>query len=429
MSFRSSKPTPESQTVLQLQWDCRQNKGVAWQLTNSWIAGTDGTVLNEEERRMIAKTLRMETPEVTRKVESLLRIDLVHFERVRSQLLSLLISWEQAIWEKKRYDEEGLRTGNNEAQLNPHQFMILFQTIYFRARAGLTSLPTSTTSSSGMVASIKYSSKPDSSATTKQPKLENADRDRDRVKTCNKSLADMSSLNPATNCHLTRLPVEMKAEILSHLPNLRALLSAILAHTSLYATYKECSRSILLAVFRRRCRAIRGCEIGEAYLELVFAIRHDFVSRDVVKELFTYAWGVFRTRHVEDLLLPLGRALALTYRRDRRTEAVHLLRELAILSLLRKWEEAEASDYDRWSVPEDRRIFDVQQYIELKAGDGIYTPFVLARIQGTSFRAIGGDALTVILENGMYFDAVNRLILVVLVNRDQTLPWDLNHNT
>ncbi|KAI3335916.1 hypothetical protein F4824DRAFT_500405 [Ustulina deusta] len=147
MSFGSTGPTPGSQAVLQLQWDCRQNKDVACQLVNSWIAGTDGTVLDEEERRMIAKTLRMGTSEVTRKVESLLRVDLVHFEQICNQLLSLLISWEQAILKKKRYDKEGLRTGNGEAQLSPREFMILFQITYYRAQAGLTILPISTSDS------------------------------------------------------------------------------------------------------------------------------------------------------------------------------------------------------------------------------------------------------------------------------------------
>ncbi|KAI1290505.1 hypothetical protein F5Y03DRAFT_401221 [Xylaria venustula] len=127
MSFGSTGPTPGSQAVLQLQWDCRQNKGVACQLINSWIAGTDETVLNEEERRTIAETLRMEF----------------------SGLLSLLIGWEQAILEKKRYDGEGPRAGNSEAQLSSCEFMILFQITYYRAQAGLTILPVSTSDSAG----------------------------------------------------------------------------------------------------------------------------------------------------------------------------------------------------------------------------------------------------------------------------------------
>ncbi|KAK5632005.1 hypothetical protein RRF57_007719 [Xylaria bambusicola] len=81
----------------------------------------------------------MKTSEVTRKVESLLQINLVHFEQVRSQLLSLLIGWEQVILEKEQYDQERLyiRREENEAGLSPREFMILFQITYYRAQAEL----------------------------------------------------------------------------------------------------------------------------------------------------------------------------------------------------------------------------------------------------------------------------------------------------
>ncbi|KAI3342061.1 hypothetical protein F4824DRAFT_272429 [Ustulina deusta] len=179
MSFGSTKPIPESQTVLQLQWDCSQNEGATCQLFDSWIAATDGagggsqsgTVLDEKERRTIAEILRMETSEVTNKVESLLRIDLVHFERVRNQLLSLLVGWEQAILEKKRYDEEGLRIEDGEAQLSPRRFLILFHIIYYRARVGLTSLPTSILRSGAPIASMKYSTQSDPHALPERARL------------------------------------------------------------------------------------------------------------------------------------------------------------------------------------------------------------------------------------------------------------------
>ncbi len=169
MSFGSTKPTLKSQTTLQLQWDCSRNEGAIGQLVDSWIAASDairggpqpGPVLDEKEQHTVAEILRTETSEVTKKVESLLRIDLAHFIRVRSQLLSLLIAWEQAILEKKRYDEEGLQTGVGEAQLSPHQFMILFQIVYFRARVGLISLPSSTSSSAGIKRTLEPSSAPE----------------------------------------------------------------------------------------------------------------------------------------------------------------------------------------------------------------------------------------------------------------------------
>ncbi|KAI1158994.1 hypothetical protein F5B18DRAFT_638762 [Nemania serpens] len=169
MSFGSTKPTLKSQTALQLQWDCSQNEGAIRQLVDSWIAVSDGTrqgsqsspVLDEKEQCTIGEILQMETFEVVKKIESLLRIDLAHFLRVRSQLSSLLVAWEQAILEKKRYSEEGLCIGGNESQLSPHQFLVLFQIVFHRARVGLTSLPSSAPSSAGNKRTMEPNSAPD----------------------------------------------------------------------------------------------------------------------------------------------------------------------------------------------------------------------------------------------------------------------------
>ncbi|RYP01924.1 hypothetical protein DL764_006019 [Monosporascus ibericus] len=96
--------------------------------------------LKEKERQRIVDILDNEGDEVAAGVENLLRKDVVHFLRVRTQLLSLLIAWEQVILEKKRYDEEGFRACGTAEGISPHQFMILFQTVFGRARAGLTNL-------------------------------------------------------------------------------------------------------------------------------------------------------------------------------------------------------------------------------------------------------------------------------------------------
>ncbi|KAI3326562.1 hypothetical protein HD806DRAFT_487583 [Xylariaceae sp. AK1471] len=77
------------------------------------------------------------------------------------------------------------------------------------------------------------------------------------------STTTMSSLPPVTKYDLTRLPMEIRVEILCHLPNLHTLLSAILTHSSIYDTYKQYSRNISLVVFRQRCRAIEGYNISE----------------------------------------------------------------------------------------------------------------------------------------------------------------------
>ncbi len=386
MSFGSTKPTPESQTVLQLQWDCRQNKSVACQLTNSWIARTDGTVLDEEERRTIAKTFRIETSEVTRKLE------------------------------KKRYDKEGLCIGNGEAQLSLRRFLILFHIIYYRAQVGLTTSLTS-----------------------------------------NLSTTTMPLMPLITKRDLVRLPVEIRIEILCHFPNLRTLLSAVLTHFSIYKTYKGYSRIILLAIFRQCCEAIRGYEIGEVFRELIFAIRHDFIDGDVAQELFTLGWNTFRTKNLEDVLFPLGRALALSYSHDRRDDAVKLLRELAncsgpfsrsdlpldqslqfyaeivrfpVLRLLGEWtrEGGELHSYgpEGYIPTEYGRAESVREAIEMGGFtnmvgfEDLDSPLCFAVIRDISFEVALGNAYEILSDE---IDMGNDgSVWVALINRGQPLP-------
>lgn len=219
---------------MQLQWDCSQNEGTTRLLIDSWIAtikSHSGTILDQAEQRAITNILRMETSQVIGKIESLLRMDQIHFGRVRSQLLPLLIAWEQVILEKERYGEEGLciYTRDDKSQLSLQEFLLLFQTVYYRAQAGLTTLPITIT---------------------------------------------MPSLPPVTKCDVTRLPMEMRAEILCLLPDLRILLDTILSHSSFYATYKEYPRRISLAIFRQRCSQVRRRNISGVFWELMFALRN-----------------------------------------------------------------------------------------------------------------------------------------------------------
>ncbi|KAI0903861.1 hypothetical protein F4823DRAFT_617074 [Ustulina deusta] len=96
---------------------------------------------------------------------------------------------------------------------------------------------------------MKRSIKSDSPAPTESTRLEN--RDGDGVRTCTKNPANMSLSTPVTNYCLTSLPVEIRADILCHLPDLRALLSTMLVHSLIHAPDKEYSCGISLAIFRR----------------------------------------------------------------------------------------------------------------------------------------------------------------------------------
>ncbi|KAL2263076.1 hypothetical protein VTK26DRAFT_8301 [Humicola hyalothermophila] len=112
---------------------------------------------------------------------------------------------------------------------------------------------------------------------------------------------------------LTQLPIELRAEILQHLPNFPCLFSAIQAHRNMYNAYHNFDRQILHIIFGRQCDETERNNTGQVFLELVFAIRHAFIKREIVGELFTIGWKLFRTRDQEEFLLPLGRALAWSY--------------------------------------------------------------------------------------------------------------------
>ncbi|KAI1325797.1 hypothetical protein F5Y16DRAFT_376780 [Xylariaceae sp. FL0255] len=171
MTFGSLKPTSKSQTLLQLQWDCSGKGGATRKLVDLWVeeASKAGSqVLNEKEHRAVAGILGEQVSSVTKTVGGLLQKEPVHFIRVRNQLLSLLVAWEQIMLEKKRYDEEGLHPSENMDDLSPHQFLILFQTVWGRAQVGLTDLTPSP--------AIKRSIESDSPPPTKRARCDSEEQ-------------------------------------------------------------------------------------------------------------------------------------------------------------------------------------------------------------------------------------------------------------
>ncbi|KAI1322430.1 hypothetical protein F5Y16DRAFT_404446 [Xylariaceae sp. FL0255] len=133
---------------------------------------TSSLVLNEKDRRIVASILREHESSVAKKVEGLLQKEPVHFIQVRNQLLSLLVAWKQIMLDKKRYDKESLRLSENIDDLSPHQFLILFHTVWGRAQVGLTDLTPSPARSAGIKRSIEYDSPPPA----KKAKYENIER-------------------------------------------------------------------------------------------------------------------------------------------------------------------------------------------------------------------------------------------------------------
>lgn len=86
-----------------------------------------------------------------------------------------------------------------------------------------------------------------------------------------------------------------------------------MVHSSIFFAFEEFERQILLPVFRRQCNEAKSSKLGQLIWELVFAIRMDVVDRDVARELFVVGWKIFQGKRLEELLLPLGRALAWSY--------------------------------------------------------------------------------------------------------------------
>ncbi|KAI0388403.1 hypothetical protein F5Y17DRAFT_452921 [Xylariaceae sp. FL0594] len=189
MSFGSTQATSKSQTSLQLQWNCDGKGGASRKLVDFWVEQTNTTwnthrgdwVLTKDEHEDAVELLQKDPSFVRQKVEALLQMKMALFTRTRNQILSFLIAWEQIILEKQRYDEEGLHPSNNPDDLSPHQFLILFQIVWGRARVGLADLTpnlTNSTALTGIKRSIESASPPpakgqgDDGSSTKRVRLD-----------------------------------------------------------------------------------------------------------------------------------------------------------------------------------------------------------------------------------------------------------------
>lgn len=94
---------------------------------------------------------------------------------------------------------------------------------------------------------------------------------------------------PLLTAFSTSLPAELWAQILKSFSQTSiAVLSTILAHSSnTQRVYKEFQRSDpCLQSSAGQCDPVKGCEIGQVFWELVFAIRHDFVEGDLAQIIF-----------------------------------------------------------------------------------------------------------------------------------------------
>ncbi|RYP01926.1 hypothetical protein DL764_006021 [Monosporascus ibericus] len=147
MPFGSSQPTQTTKTTLRSSWDCGQSHHAIQKLAASWLEGNKTTTLSKNTRlssadeQIIQGIMSMDEPAVTKQLVKTLQFSLNQFEKVRSQLLSLLLAWEHIMLEKKRYDEEGFDVGKSDSYtISPTQYLILFRIICSHSQVGLLSL-------------------------------------------------------------------------------------------------------------------------------------------------------------------------------------------------------------------------------------------------------------------------------------------------
>ncbi|KAJ9130232.1 hypothetical protein NKR23_g12300 [Pleurostoma richardsiae] len=124
---------------------------------------------------------------------------------------------------------------------------------------------------------------------------------------------------------LPSLPLEIVAIILGYLPDFRALFRAVQTCKLSYNAYQAHGHQVVPAIFGRECAAVKGHNVGRIFWELDFAIRHSFMARSHVQAaLLEQGWPLFQCLQLEELLIPLVRALAQTLKDDRQAATAFL---------------------------------------------------------------------------------------------------------
>ncbi|KAI1318024.1 hypothetical protein F5Y16DRAFT_392362 [Xylariaceae sp. FL0255] len=147
--FGSTEPT-QLGTSLNLVFNCEGMEHLTRQIVNQWIWETapgssrvdDRIVprpvqsLHREDRNKVASIIRIRDQDMTERVKELLRLKLSDYLQVKARLVSLLVAWEQVIFEKRRFDEEGFQPHDPKTGLSYHQFYLLVDTIWRLANHG-----------------------------------------------------------------------------------------------------------------------------------------------------------------------------------------------------------------------------------------------------------------------------------------------------
>ena len=121
---------------------------------------------------------------------------------------------------------------------------------------------------------------------------------------------------PSTHALLI-LPLRVVAIILGYLPHLSALFSAVQANQHFINAYEECAQQIILAILQRECDEVKEHDGFHMFVELDFAIRHDFIhSEHALKALLQVGRPLFQHLQLKELLVPFAERLARKLGRD-----------------------------------------------------------------------------------------------------------------
>ncbi|KLJ07798.1 hypothetical protein EMPG_09996 [Blastomyces silverae] len=115
-----------------------------------------------------------------------------------------------------------------------------------------------------------------------------------------------------TTTNLTSLPPEIACLILASLPDFTSLFSAIQSHRFCHDTFTTGTNglSILRSILQRKCAALETRKYGSVLRDLFDIVRYAVVPKAWARGVFDECWGWFKGRGVEELLIPVGMALA-----------------------------------------------------------------------------------------------------------------------
>lgn len=112
------------------------------------------------------------------------------------------------------------------------------------------------------------------------------------------------------------LPPEILTAIFEELPDLQALASVLHVCQRWYAICTAKDGRIAKMIFTKSRKSTRHYRLGEVFWNLDVAIKEHYMHRLHVKRMFVEAWPIFVRRQLEELLYPLGMALARTCNKD-----------------------------------------------------------------------------------------------------------------